>query len=107
MIEIDKDDHKSLVNLAILKDRLGKWGEAIKHLEEAVVIKGATDRKIHTNLGIIKRKEGKLQEGQNHIEIALEISELKKKDKDKDLMYINRVVIAKESNDMEKLSECL
>ena len=61
MIRINDNDHKALVNLAILKDKIGKRDEAISHLERAIVIKG-TDRKLHTNLGIIKRKEGKFEE---------------------------------------------
>lgn len=66
VMEIDKRDHKTLVNLAILKDKVGRREEALVNLERAIAIKG-TDRKIHTNLAIIKRKEGKIEESQHYI----------------------------------------
>ncbi|CDW74858.1 tpr domain containing protein [Stylonychia lemnae] len=96
VLDIDPNDHKTLVNIAIVQDKQGKGEQALKSLEQAVVIKG-TDRKIHTNLGIINRKIGNYEESSRHLQNALEILEDKKKVKSKDLLYINRLLLAKDS----------
>lgn len=57
VLELDKFDHKALVNLAVAKEKIGKSDEAMKDLERAIVA-GETNRKIYTNLAIILRKKG-------------------------------------------------
>ena len=64
-----------MVNRAIVQEKMGKQEEAIKILEEAIVVKGS-DRRIHTNLGIIHRKVGNLEESEKHLNFACEQSQI-------------------------------
>eukprot|EP00347_Sterkiella_histriomuscorum_P024543 403330746 len=95
VLVIDPKDHKTLVNVAIIHDKLGQGDLALQSLQKAIVIKG-TDRRIHTNLGIMNRKFGNYEQSQTHLDSAIQILIDKQKNKKMDLLYINRLLAAKQ-----------
>lgn len=101
---MDPHDHKALVNVAIMHDKLGQKDLALQSLERAVVIKGS-DRKIHANLGIINRKMGNFEKSETHLQNAISLTaakqshqsgvpEEKSKLKSLELLFINKLLVA-------------
>lgn len=88
----DPNDYKSLVNLAVLKEKGGLHNEAITLLERATKLGG---RKAHLNISITYLQQGLFSESDFHIQRAYDLSDKAQKEGDfYEKLLINRVNIA-------------
>lgn len=72
VLKYNKQDYKSMINFAVMKQMQGKNTEAMESLQEASKIKNE-DRRLLLNSGIVHRKCGLYEKSSQNMEKVIEL----------------------------------
>lgn len=73
-IRLNEDDAKAKMNLGLVLDKLGETEQAIKLMQEALVV-NQEDKKLLMNLGVLKLKKGWINDSERWLDQAIELQD--------------------------------